>query len=657
MTMYSTNTSDIETRVARAREGALATVDNLTQKVVEFGLPAPPDALDIYKRKLQQNEFTVLMAGEYKRGKSSFVNALIGRPILPTDVDIATSQVFRVRQAPREAYRLRFEDGSTQEITASDLPSFGSQVLADTQGVPKLQQIIRWIEADLPVRFLPKGVNLLDTPGLGTIYAAHSQITHRFVPQADAVIFVLDSAHPMMKSEVDFLRTILGVTNSIFFIQTKIDQHGREHWQTIQARNEEILREHFGNKLADVRVWPISSTHLLKANQTDDSDFLIASKAKELWVGLQAFLFHTAGWMRLAETLSVAEQHCSVCHATLASRLAAVTAQSRQEQEELSRAKAERRARFEADWGTRGQKRAKLLQKIQQTTTRGSKAFLQALAPGGAIERDFREKIEKADTEDQLRKLNDALSEAVVAASFQYWRAVTEWAQQQVTVTLTEFLEEAETLTFPAGHEPGELSLKKNILEQLEQDWYSKLRSSYGDAVFLSGLASSLTTLAGGIGLIAASAVAPLAIVVGAAAWLYGAFQGNQKTKETRVARSKDELQRDLADILQQARNHFTGIDLISRHQSLVDFFFTSLQEQVTGHIERVATRKSHEAQAEIQRLIEATRMNDDTRKVKAGETRKQLEAIVAISQDIKALSMEAQTLAPTWSAQPARTE
>jgi GTP-binding protein EngB required for normal cell division len=644
--MHATKSSEDGTRIESARQGVLAAVDSLTRKAAQFGLPAPPEALEIYKQKLQQNEFTILVAGEAKRGKSSFINALIGRSILPTDVDIATSQVFRIRRAAREAYHLRFEDGSSQEITASDLTRYGSQVFADARQAPQLHQIIRWIEADLPIRFLPEGVNLLDTPGLGTLYAAHSQITHRFVPQADAVIFVLDSAHPILQTEVEFVKTILGVTRNIFFIQTKIDQHRQDTWRTIQVRNEEILKHHFGDKLEDIRVWPICSKHLLKANQDDDEGYLLLSKAKELWLGLQAFLFQVVGWSRLAETLSVVDQHYSVSYATLAGRLAALSTESKQEREEMSHTLLERKTRFEDEWGHQGDKRLKLIQKVQQTTTIGRNAFLQAIAPAGAIERAFREKIEKTETEGQIKKLNDTLSEEIVADSFRFWREVTDWVQQQLTVTLSEFLEEAETLTLPVAGEPGELLLKKNILDQLEQDWYSKFRSSYGDAVFMSGIASSLTTLAGGVGLIAASAVAPLAIVVGAAAWLYGAFEGQRKAIVSRITRSKDELQRDVADIMQHVRNHFTSIDLTTRQQSLVDFYFTAIQEQVMGHVERVAARKNSELRAETQRQLDVARMNDVTRKAKAEETRKQIEAISAIGKNIKALTREVNSLA-----------
>ena len=86
----------IADRVEAVRQKTLATLKSLVEKGKEFGLPAPPAGLDDFRRKLEDNTYQVLVVGEAKRGKSTFVNALIGRDILPTDVDIATSQVFRI---------------------------------------------------------------------------------------------------------------------------------------------------------------------------------------------------------------------------------------------------------------------------------------------------------------------------------------------------------------------------------------------------------------------------------------------------------------------------------------------------------------------------------------------------------------------------------
>ena len=126
----------------------------------------------------------MLVVGEARRGKSTFVNALIGCNLLPTDVDIATSQVFRICPAQRETCRLRFEDGSQEAINAADLPRYGSQVIADVEGVPRLDQLIRWIEVDVPTRFLPANVRILDTPGLApcTLPTLRSRIASFRVP-------------------------------------------------------------------------------------------------------------------------------------------------------------------------------------------------------------------------------------------------------------------------------------------------------------------------------------------------------------------------------------------------------------------------------------------------------------------------------------------
>ena len=99
----------------------------------------------------------MLVAGEAKRGKSTFINALIGRPLLPTAVDIATSQVFRVAAADEPAYHLRFEDESRRAIDAANLARYGAHAAAGASEAPPLEQRLRWIEVDMPIRFLPPG--------------------------------------------------------------------------------------------------------------------------------------------------------------------------------------------------------------------------------------------------------------------------------------------------------------------------------------------------------------------------------------------------------------------------------------------------------------------------------------------------------------------
>src|SRR5918997_2262300 len=307
--------SNVTQQIEGIRRQTVAVLDDLIAKAGGFELADPPAALGRYRHKLRENAYKVLVVGEAKRGKSTFVNALIGQDILPTDVDVATSQVFNIRPSEHQAYRLRFENGSEREIPPEDLPLYGSQISANAGVFPTADQLIRWIEVDVPIRFLPKGVSILDTPGLGALYAGHAQITHRFVPEADAVIFVLESGQPVVDEDLKFIEEILTVTSRIFFIQTKIDQYGKEDWQNVQRRNMEILAKRFEGQLADTRVWPVSSTNLRKAASADDKTqeaYLMVSRHKELVSALGAFLTRVSGWGRTAEAMAVAAKY----HAT-----------------------------------------------------------------------------------------------------------------------------------------------------------------------------------------------------------------------------------------------------------------------------------------------------------------------------------------------------
>src|SRR5215213_10055392 len=144
------STGNIIEQSEEIRKRSMAVIDALKAKAGEFELGEPPEALGRHRRRLRENAYKVLVVGEAKRGKSTFVNALIGRDILPTDVQVATNQVFSIRPAKQEAYRVRYEDGSAREISAGDLPRYGSQVMADAGIIPTPDKIIRWIEVDMP---------------------------------------------------------------------------------------------------------------------------------------------------------------------------------------------------------------------------------------------------------------------------------------------------------------------------------------------------------------------------------------------------------------------------------------------------------------------------------------------------------------------------
>jgi hypothetical protein len=137
-----TYSGSVTRQIEGIRRQTVTVLGELIARADEFEPADPPPALGRFHQKLSGNAYEVLVVGEVKRGKSTFVNALIGWDILPTDV--ATSQVFNIPPSERPPYCVPYEDGSEREILSEDLPLYGSQVIA---GVVPAPGILRCIEA------------------------------------------------------------------------------------------------------------------------------------------------------------------------------------------------------------------------------------------------------------------------------------------------------------------------------------------------------------------------------------------------------------------------------------------------------------------------------------------------------------------------------
>lgn len=223
--------------------------------------------------RLDNEQYDVVVCGEVKKGKSSFINAIIGDDLLPVNTDVATSQVFRIVNDTQVKYELVFINGSRKEIDRNDLTKYGSQISANEEGLPQFDVAIDYIEIHYPIEFLPKNIAIVDTPGIGAVYAEHERITRRYLAKASAVIFVMDPQNPLTAPEKSFVESALSVTNRVVFVMTKMDNYDSEYIVNMVRRNEEILspfENHIWNK--SVQVLPMSSKILKDAASNEDED-------------------------------------------------------------------------------------------------------------------------------------------------------------------------------------------------------------------------------------------------------------------------------------------------------------------------------------------------------------------------------------------------
>jgi GTP-binding protein EngB required for normal cell division len=234
--------------------------------------------------KLAADRFTLAVVGEFKRGKSSLMNAIIGRDLLPTGVLPLTSAITVLKYGPRDRLTILKEGASFSEtIPISSLAEYVTE-----KGNPGNRKKVARACLQLPLPFLRRGLEFVDTPGIGSAIEASSATTHAFLPQSDAVIFVTSVDTPFTQAEIGFLKTIREHVRKIFFVVNKIDLLGDVERQEVLDFVSETLRHEM--ELEEVRIFPVSSTLGLSARIDGSTARFQQSGISALQQALSTFL-------------------------------------------------------------------------------------------------------------------------------------------------------------------------------------------------------------------------------------------------------------------------------------------------------------------------------------------------------------------------------
>lgn len=229
-----------------------------------------------------EDSATVLFCGEFKRGKSSLVNAIIGTKLCPTDIGIATSVVTAIKYgAVKKAIRyygnlLENADSlKSEEIEWDDIEKY-------TMGdVLEIDNTIL-IELSYPSPFLKNGITIIDTPGIGGLDPRHAILTHMALPKADVIVFVTDAGEPMTQSELEFY-------------ENKVLSCGKQNVVLINKSDiltTDTLATHVSNtklqlaKLGFPEVIPVSAKCWNLYSKLEENDFLLSSNKNAVLAGI-----------------------------------------------------------------------------------------------------------------------------------------------------------------------------------------------------------------------------------------------------------------------------------------------------------------------------------------------------------------------------------
>jgi len=186
--------------------------------VAALGTDHDRDQVTAIGDRLRSARLRVLVAGEAKRGKSTLVNAFLGRMVLPVGVTPVTAVATTVRYGDSALAEVRFADGHEERHPYAALDD-----LVTERGNPANRHGIASVTVYVDAPVLTDGVELVDTPGTGSVFAWDTEAAHDALETMDAAVFVLTADPPVSASEQDLLRRVAELSVRTFVVLNKAD--------------------------------------------------------------------------------------------------------------------------------------------------------------------------------------------------------------------------------------------------------------------------------------------------------------------------------------------------------------------------------------------------------------------------------------------------
>lgn len=281
----------------------------------ELGLKEYADSLKTSREHMKNRVFSVGVMGEFRRGKSTVINALLGRDIVPSDIvpTSATLNYIRWDAAPRAD--IIFKDGTSKEVPVDDLSKYITKITKESEEIAATvdRSVVYY-----PCPFCQNGVEIVDTPGLNDDERM-TAISEQVIPTLDAIIMVLVPDSPFSQSEAEFVRTKVMTSDlgRIIFVVNKIDNiRPKERPRLLAHIKEKIeasvlakMAEMYGEdsreyqdaqtKIGGIRLYPISARDALEGKLDNDYELLEKSGMPDFEAVLSKLLTEERGMLEL----------------------------------------------------------------------------------------------------------------------------------------------------------------------------------------------------------------------------------------------------------------------------------------------------------------------------------------------------------------------
>jgi GTP-binding protein EngB required for normal cell division len=202
----------------------------------------------------RSRRFHIAVVGEFKRGKSTLLNALLGRPLLPTGVLPLTSVATEVVHGPDGATVTRL-DGTRTDITLDEIADYVTEA-----GNPDNRRRVDRVTVRAPAALLATGLVLVDTPGIGSIHAHNTDAAYAEYEQSDAAVLVLAADAPLSDAERSILAMFHERRMKTFVVVNRCDHLRSDELAQVRA---------FVGEQVGAPIWMVSARAALHADASE----------------------------------------------------------------------------------------------------------------------------------------------------------------------------------------------------------------------------------------------------------------------------------------------------------------------------------------------------------------------------------------------------